>query len=200
MQQRPFPNIQIVAARNVIGSLPAQNQVNGRGAAASRVDHYLVDLPEFCRVNAILRPVAGSRIEIEVWLPKDWNGKLLGIGSHGFGGNFERGDMGMALHRGYAVATSDLGHSSRDRETQAGFNVGDASFAIGNEAAIDDFAWRATHEMTVAAKALVRRFYGKGPRRSYFNGCSNGGRQAMREAQQFPKDYDGIIAGSAAMN
>lgn len=200
LQQRPIANIQILAARTVKGSLPPQDQVNGRGAAAARVDEHLIDLPEFCRVNAILKPVPGSRIEIELWLPKDWNGKLLGIGSHGFGGNFERGDMGMALHRGYAVVTSDLGHSSRDRERQGGFNVGDASFAVGNDVAIDDFAWRATHEMTVAAKTLVRRFYGKAPRRSYFDGCSNGGRQAMREAQQFPADYDGILAGSAAMN
>ena len=200
LQKRPLANIDVLAARTVVGSLPVQDQVNGRGAAASRVDHNLTDLPEFCRVNAILKPAPASRIEIEVWLPKDWNGKLLGIGSHGFAGNFERGDMAMALHRGYAVATSDTGHTKPSAETQASFNVGDASFAVGNEAAVDDFAWRATHEMTVAAKTLVRRFYGKAPRRSYFDGCSNGGRQAMREAQQFPNDYDGILAGSAAMN
>ena len=192
--------MRILAARSVVGRLPAADEVHGRGSTAAQVSPHLIGLPEMCRVNALLTPVSGSRIEIELWMPKDWNGKLLGIGSHGFGGNIERGDMGMAVRRGYAVVTSDLGHSSRTSETQAGFNVGDARFAIGNEVAIDDFAWRATHEMTVAAKALVRRFYGKVPRRSYFNGCSNGGRQALREAQQFPADYDGIIAGGAAMN
>ena len=200
IQQRSSANLQILAARPVVGRLPAADEVHGRGSSATQVNPHLLDLPGFCRVNAILSPVPGSRIEIELWLPKNWNGKMLGIGSHGFGGNIERGDMGMAVHRGYAVVTSDLGHSSRTSETQAGFNVGDARFAIGNEVAVDDFAWRATHEMTVAAKALVRHHYGKPPRRSYFNGCSNGGRQAMREAQQFPNDYDGILAGSAAMN
>lgn len=200
LRQGTSAKVEILAATAVVGSMPALDQVSGRGSRAGQIDHNLLDLPEFCRVNAILKPVPGSRIEIEMWLPKAWNGKLLGIGSHGFGGNFERGDMAMALHRGYAVVTSNLGHSSRISETQAGFNVGDARFAIGNEVAIDDFAWRATHEMTVAAKMFVRRFYGKAARRAYFDGCSNGGRQAMREAQQFPRDYDGIIAGSAAMN
>ena len=190
---------QILAARSVEGRLPAEDEVKGRGAASTGVDPYLSDLPVFCRVNAILKPVPASRIEVELWLPQTWNGKLLGIGSHGFGGNFERGDMAMALRRGYAVVTSDLGHSSRVSLRQADFNIGDASFARNNEAAVDDFAWRATHEMTVTAKSLVRRFYGKAARRSYFDGCSNGGRQAIREAQQFPADYDGILAGSAAM-
>ena len=191
--------VQILTARSVESRLPPEDDVKGRGANASAVDPHLINLPAFCRVNAILSPVAGSRIGVELWLPQAWNGKLLGIGSHGFGGNIERGDMGMALRRGYAVATSDLGHSSRVSQRQADFNIGDASFARNNEVAVDDFAWRATHEMTVTAKSLVRRFYGKAARRSYFDGCSNGGRQAMREAQQFPADYDGILAGSAAM-
>ena len=191
--------LRIESAAPVIGSLPEGAEVKGRGSHAGKLSPYLVNLPQFCRVNAILRPVPGSRIEIELWLPKDWNGKLVGLGSHGFGGNFERGDMGMALRRGYAVVTSDLGHSSRVSERQADFNVGDARFAINNPVAVDDFAWRATHVMTLAAKDLVKRFYGTRARRAYFDGCSNGGRQAIREAQQFPHDYDGIVAGSAAM-
>lgn len=198
--KRAPADIEVLAARTVTGRLPAAEEVKARGPANAQVNPYLLDLPAFCRVNAILKPVPRSRIEIELWLPAKWNGKLLGIGSHGFGGNFERGDMAMALHRGYAVVTSDLGHSSRDSARQGGFNVGDARFAIGNDTAVDDFAWRATHQMTVAAKALVKRFYGTAARRSYFDGCSNGGRQAMREAQQFPKDYDGILAGSAAID
>ena len=190
--------LRIESAASVIGSLPEGAEVKGRGSHAGKISPYLVNLPQFCRVNAILSPVKGSRIEIELWLPKDWNGKLVGLGSHGFGGNFERGDMGMVMRRGYAVVTSDLGHSSRVSERQADFNVGDARFAINNPVAVDDFAWRATHVMTLAAKDLVKRFYGTRARRAYFDGCSNGGRQAMREAQQFPRDYDGIVAGSAA--
>ena len=200
LQRAGIAGMQVLTAAEVVGSLPAADAVNGRGPDANKINPYLLHLPPFCRVIAILNPVPRSRIEIELWLPKQWNGKLLGIGSHGFGGNFERGDMAMGLHRGYAVVTTDLGHSSKTNERQAGFNVGLAEFAVGNEVAVDDFAWRATHEMTVAAKQLVRMRYGAAPRRSYFDGCSNGGRQAMREAQQFPRDYDGIIAGSAAMN
>ena len=130
------PTLHIESAAPVIGSLPEGAEVKGRGSHAGKISPYLVNLPQFCRVNAILNPVKGSRIEIELWLPKDWNGKLVGLGSHGFGGNFERGDMGMALRRGYAVVTSDLGHSSRapveDRLDQAVVNA-DASARGGCE-------------------------------------------------------------------
>ena len=199
-----LPSVQIVSAVQVQDILPAADLVPSRGANAQPVNPHLHNLPPFCRVIATLTPVRGSRIGIELWLPENWNGKLLGIGNHGFGGEYERGDMAQGMHRGYAVVTTDMGHStpgysSRTSEIQAGFNVGIASFAVGNPVAVEDFAWRATHEMTVTAKALIRHHYGKKPRRSYFNACSGGGRQALREAQQFPKDYDGIIAGSAAM-
>jgi feruloyl esterase len=200
LQRASVAGMQVLAVSELVGSVPAADVVHGRGADAGKINPHLLNLPAFCRVNAILSPVPRSRIEIELWLPQAWNGKLLAIGSHGFGGNIERGDMAMGLHRGYAVVTSDLGHSSRSNERQAGFNVGSAEFAVGNEVAIDDFAWRATHETAVAAKELVKLRYGAGARRSYFDGCSNGGRQAMREAQQFPGDFDGIIAGGAAMN
>ena len=200
LQRARIAGMQVLAAAEIVGSLPTADLVNGRGADANKVNPYLLNLPPFCRVSAILSPMPQSRIEIELWLPKQWNGKLLGIGSHGFGGNFERGDMAMGLQRGYAVVTSNLGHSNKTQVRQAGFNVGSAEFTVGSEVTVDDFAWRATHEMTVAAKKLVKLHYGSGPGRSYFDGCSNGGRQSMREAQQFPGDYDGLIAGSAAMN
>ncbi|HVR92042.1 MAG TPA: tannase/feruloyl esterase family alpha/beta hydrolase [Novosphingobium sp.] len=169
-----------------------------------------LNLPRFCRVTAIASPVTGSQIGIELWLPADWNGKLLGLGNHGFGGEYERGYMAMGLQRGYAVATTDTGHSSRDtakqagfsagRATFSGFNIGSAAFATGNPVAVEDFAWRAVHQMTVTAKALVTRYYGVSARRAYFDGCSTGGRQAMREVQQFPDDYDGVISGGAPMH
>lgn len=192
--------VQVSATTEVIGTLPTEDLVKGRGQDADKVDPHLANLPAFCRVIAILTPVPRSRIEMELWLPAKWNGKLLAIGSHGFGGNFERGDMAMGLHRGYAVVMSDLGHSSREAQRQNNFNVGSGAFAVGNNVAIDDFAWRATHESAVAAKELVKLRYGSGAKHAYFDTCSNGGRQAMREAQQFPDDFDGIIAGSAAMN
>ena len=192
-------DITILSAQDTSNTLPDEDLVPSRGAHVQRVDPLLRNMPEFCRVKARLSPVKGSTIGVELWMPADWNGKLLGIGNHGFGGEFERGDMAVGLRRHYAMVTTDMGHAGT-RGSQGGMNVGNAEFVVGNQVAIDDYAWRATHEMTVAAKVLVARYYGVAASKAYYNACSNGGRQAMREVQQFPADYDGVISGSAAMN
>ena len=93
--------------------------------------------------------------------------------------------MASGLERGYATASTDTGHEG-----------GSASFALGHPEKVIDFGWRAVHEMTVTAKQVIAAFYGSGPEYSYWYGCSAGGRQAMMEAQRFPGDYDGIIAGA----
>lgn len=192
MRRAAVKNVQVTSATEVARSLPANQFAPTRQRPfAQPVVPNLKDLPRFCRVTARLSPVPGSRIGIDLWLPEQWNGKLVAIGNHGFSGEFEHEDMALALKRGYAVVTTDGGHSERDSA--------EAEFAINNPVAVDDFAWRAVHEMTVAAKELVRLNYGVAARRAYFDGCSNGGREAMREAQQFPGDYDGIISGGAAM-
>ena len=95
--------------------------------------------------------------------------------------------MAQALARGYATTSTDTGHS-----TPGG------SFALGHPEKLADYAYRSEHEMTVKAKAVVNAFYGNAPSRSYFNGCSTGGRQALTEASRYPDDFDGIIAGAAA--
>ncbi len=191
-----LPNVRIISADQVDGKLPAEILADSQGQDRNGD---LTRLPSFCRVRADLSPVAGSHIGVELWLPQQWNGKLLGFGNHGFGGEYERGYMAMGVNRGYAVVTTDTGHVSRNSGTQVGFNVGNAEFALDNPVAVEDFAWRAIHEMTVAAKSLTLLNYGSLPRRAYFAGCSTGGRQAMREVQQFPDDYDGVIAGGAPM-
>jgi feruloyl esterase len=156
----------------------------------------LTNLPPFCRVAATLRPSSGSDISIEVWMSlANWNGKFQGVGNGGFAGSItytsgnggiERG-MAEALKRGYATASTDTGHTA------------DAVPAfLGHPEKLVDFGHRAVHEMTVAAKAIVAAFYGTGPKLSYWNGCSTGGRQGLMEAQRFPTDYDGIIAGAPA--
>ena len=94
-----------------------------------------------------------------------------------------------ALQRGYATSATDTGHRG---------NMGAADFALGHPEKVKDFAWRAIHEMTVESKALINAYYGNAIRRAYFSGCSNGGRQALMEAQKFPADFDGIIAGAPA--
>src|SRR6185503_2224164 len=141
---------------------------------------------EFCRVKAVARPVADSEIQIEVWLPPpaSWNGKLLGTGNGGYSGAMSVPAMQAALKDGFAVTGSDTGHSG-----------GDLQFGQEHPEKIADWAWRAIHAMTDVAKLTARNYYGKFPRKAYFSGCSTGGQQALSEAQRFPTDYDGIVAG-----
>jgi hypothetical protein len=196
MLQANLRNVRVLSASDVAGKLPElEPQIapeNRLIAGVHEDDPDLRDLPRFCRVIATVSPVAKSRIVVELWLPEQWNGKLLAIGNHGFAGELEHADMGMGLHRGYAVAASDVGHTAPKDSKASG------RFAADNGAAADDFAWRGAHEMAVLGKTMVQMHYGSPARRAYFDTCSNGGRQAIREAQQFPADFDGIIAGSAA--
>ncbi len=146
------------------------------------------ELPAFCRVAATLRPSADSDIKIEVWMPlADWNGKFQAVGNGGWSGSIAYPAMGNALRRGYATSSTDTGHAGSS-----------ASFALGHPEKLIDFGYRSEHEMTVAAKAIITTFYSRAPRYAYWNGCSAGGRQALKEAQRFPEDYDGIIAGAPA--
>lgn len=148
------------------------------------------NLPAFCRVTAELKPSKDSAIKIEVWMPAvGWNGKYSGQGNGGFAGMIGYGAMASAVSNGYATAGTDTGHSG---------GATDAGWALGHPEKVVDFGYRAIHEMTVKAKAIISAFYGDGPKRSYFAACSNGGRQALMEAQRFPEDYDGIIAGAPA--
>ncbi|HUP38974.1 MAG TPA: tannase/feruloyl esterase family alpha/beta hydrolase [Vicinamibacterales bacterium] len=145
-------------------------------------------LPAFCRVAATLTPTADSDIKIEVWLPASgWNGKYQAVGNGGWAGSITYGAMARALRDGYTTSSTDTGHTG-----------GDASFALGHPEKLVDYAYRAVHEMTVTSKAIANAFYGTDATRSYFNGCSTGGRQALIAAQRFPHDFDGIVAGAAA--
>ena len=148
-------------------------------------------LPEFCRVQAISRPTPDSRIGIEVWLPTSgWNGRYLGAGNGSYGGSFNYYRLGEGLNAGYAVSSTDTGHRGRALDT---------TWAVGHPEKQADFDWRAVHETAETAKALVAAFHGKAPERSYFASCSNGGRQGLMEAERFPEDYDGILAGAPAL-
>jgi Tannase and feruloyl esterase len=145
-------------------------------------------LPSFCRVAVTLKPSPDSDIKVEVWLPASgWNGKFQAVGNGGWAGTIGYAAMSRALAHGYATSSTDTGHTG-----------GSASFALGHPEKLADYAYRSEHEMTVKAKAIIDGFYGTGPKLSYWNGCSTGGRQALIEAQRFPDDYDGIIAGAAA--
>jgi feruloyl esterase len=142
----------------------------------------------FCRVAATLTPSSDSDIKVEVWLPlANWNGKFQGVGNGGWSGAVSTGALATAVRRGYAAASTDTGHQG-----------GSGQFALGHPEKLIDFGYRAVHEMTVQAKAIVAAFYGNGPRLSYWVGCSSGGKQGLKEAQKFPADYDGIVAGAPA--
>jgi feruloyl esterase len=174
-----LPNTTITAAQSVAAGAFAPPS----GSAAP-----YKELPAFCRVAGVIKPTNDSEIKFEVWLPgANWNGKFHGIGNGGFAGSISYTGLAGALARGYATASTDTGHSGAD-----------ASWARGHPEKIVDYGYRAIHEMTEKAKLIVKAFYGDEPKRSYFASCSNGGRQALMEAQRYPNDYDGVIAGAPA--
>jgi feruloyl esterase len=147
-------------------------------------------LPAFCRVAATLKPSSDSDIKIEVWLPASgWNGKFQAVGNGAFNGTIAYPALAAALMRGYAAGSTDTGHTG-----------GGAQWALGHPEKVVDFGWRAVHELTVASKAIITAHYASRPRFSYWNGCSAGGRQGLKEAQRFPDDFDGIIAGAPGLD
>jgi feruloyl esterase len=147
------------------------------------------NLPPFCRVAGIVQP----SINFEVWLPsasgdRRWNGKFNGVGNGGLAGFIAYDAMMQSLGRGYATASTDTGHIEK-------FN--DDSWAL-DEKLLVDFASRSIHMTAVAAKTIIRAYYGRDPQYSYFTGCSGGGGQGLSEAQRYPADFNGIIAGAPA--
>ena len=158
----------------------------GRGSAANAALYK--SLPEFCRVAATLKPTSDSDIKVEVWLPASgWNGKFQAVGNGGWAGVISYSALAEAVKGGYASASTDTGHVG-----------GRGTFAMDHPEKLADFSWRSEHEMTVKSKDLIKAFYGNAPKLSYWNGCSTGGRQGLKEAQKFPNDYDAIIAGAPA--
>ncbi len=147
---------------------------------AAQADALYRSLPAFCRVRIDSHPSSDSDIKIEVWLPlKGWNGKLQGRGNGGFAGEIDDFSLALALHEGYATAGTDTGHAASGV---------DARWALGHPEKVIDFGYRAIHEMTQDAKLVVKQFYGKHPlQHAYFASCSNGGRQALMEAQRLPR-------------
>jgi hypothetical protein len=147
-------------------------------------------LPAFCRVRGVLEPSSDSHIEFEVWLPiSGWNGRYEGLGNGGFAGAIGYAGLAHAIAQGYAASDSDAGHKA------AGV---DARWALGHPEKIADFGYRAVHETAEKSKTLIASFYGNPARRAYFSSCSDGGREALMEAQRFPADYDGILSGAPA--
>jgi hypothetical protein len=183
-----IPDTTITLAQTV-----AAGTYNGPPAAKSggELDFFYKSLPAFCRVVAEAKPSSDSDIKLEVWLPASgWNGKLEGIGVGGFAGSIDRMQIATSMKAGYAATATDTGHT--------GSSPLDAAWAMGHPEKIIDYGYRGIHEMTRVAKTVIAAYYSKPPQHSYFAGCSGGGREALMEAQRYPEDYDGILAGSPA--
>jgi len=144
-----------------------------------------VDVPAFCRVAGKVWP----EVQFEIWMPVEWNRKLLAVGNGGLAGSINFRQMVEPLQRGYATASTDTGHEGRGN---------DASWASGHMQRVIDFAHRAVHVTAQADKGIIEAFYGARPAHAYFSGCSQGGQEALTLAQKYPADFDGIIAGDPA--
>ena len=186
LAMRAFPSTTIASARVVPAGAFSPPALGGLPPA---IDY--ASLPAFCRVTGSIKPAENSDIRFEVWLPEQgWNGRFLQTGNGGAAGAIMLGSLAEPLARGYAVANTDTGHQG---------SLGDFSWAAVADR-LADFQYRAVHELTVVGKAITEARYGSAPEKSYWNGCSTGGRQGLKEAQRYPEDYDAIVAGAPANN
>jgi feruloyl esterase len=185
-----LPNGAITIARQVDAGAFTPSEA-AAGPAPSAGDRQAFSrLPPFCRVVATLRPSSDSDITVELWMPAAaWNGKFQAVGNGAFMGSIPYPALTTALGRGYAAGATDTGHVG-----------GGASWALGHPEKVIDYGWRAVHELAVTSKKIIASYYTAGPRFSYWNGCSAGGRQGMKEAQRFPADFDGIVAGAPGLD
>jgi hypothetical protein len=140
-------------------------------------------VPAYCQIKGYIVPQIG----FELRLPENWNGKFMEVGCGGWCGSINADACAPPLKRGYACVASNMGHEGAGEDTL---------WADRNLQAQIDFGYRATHVALLSGKAIAERFYGREPARSYFVGCSTGGYQGVTEAERFPWDFDGIIAGA----
>lgn len=170
----------------------AQSQLGGPYVAPDAWHLAFANLPPYCEVQATIKPTSDSSIKVRVWMPANYNGRYLGTGNGGYAGGFFFSELADGINRGFATANTDMGTSPA-----AGTN---ADALVGHPEKWKDFGWRSTHLMTTFAQALIASYYGNPAKKSYFAGCSTGGQQGLMEAQRFPNDYDGILAGAPAFN
>lgn len=188
LKELQLPKAEITSATSVPAGFFAGSVPTVAGAAT-------VNLPPHCVVRAIARPTSDSEIGIEIWLPEEnWNGRYEQLGNGGWAGAIHERPLAGALQRGFAAAATDDGHQGG--VTDDGRGVRSAEFAIGHPERLIDYGYRALGETRAAAMAVIGAFYGRGAERSYFSGCSDGGREALMLAQRYPEDFDGILAGN----
>jgi feruloyl esterase len=143
------------------------------------------ELPAFCRVVGVIRPTTDSHVGFELWLPEQWNGRYLQTGNGGFAGVINYGGMGSVLRNGFAVASTDDGHTGPG-----------AAWALGHPEKVIDYGYRAVHLTSIISKQILASYYGRNSSHAYFSGCSDGGRESLMEAQRYPDDFDGYLVGA----
>ncbi|KAL5603981.1 hypothetical protein FOVSG1_006731 [Fusarium oxysporum f. sp. vasinfectum] len=142
-----------------------------------------------CRVTLQILTSPRSNIKLEAWLPENWSGRFLSTGNGGLGGCIQYEDIEYAASLGFATVGTNNGHDG----------MGGESF-LDNADVIEDFAYRALHTGVVIGKDISQIFYGKPHNKSYYLGCSTGGRQGFKAVQSFPEDFDGVVAGAPAFS
>jgi feruloyl esterase len=212
----PCTNLQSLQLQHTTINSAADNTSGTFVVPGSSPPTAITGLPAFCRVTANLIPNADSNIKIEVWLPESaWNGRFLGTGGGGFQGVITYNELAIGVRAGFAATNSDLGTGSsgcnplfcgsngnmgNPLATAFGDPSSPSTGLFGHPERIKDFGFRAIHLMTLRGKEIANAFYGQKAQRAYFAGCSTGGQNALMEAQRFPDDYDGILAGAPAFN
>ena len=184
-----WANVDLTSEAKIQCGKVSQSDLSGLPEAPTQItDSELVPGSQsqiaYCSVKGYVLPQVGFEVRLPL---QGWNGKLIQVGSNGHGGVLWGDSCAPFVQRGYSCVVSDMGHRG------TGW---DGVWARDNLQGKLDWGYRATHVVTLAAKAVVRNYYRREPAHSYFSGCSTGGRQALQEAQRFPWDYDGIIAGA----
>jgi len=185
LAKRAFPQVRITAATATTAGTFAEPERAGRTPV--RYD----GVPAFCRVAGVASPEPGSHIGFEVWLPlaDAWSQRLHMVGNGAYGSNLYYAQLVARVRRGDVAVATDTGHSGSS-----------LLFGKDNPIAIADWGNRAVHASVVAAKLVVKAYYGRAQRWSYFSGSSTGGHEALMAAQRYPADFDGIIAGAPGNN
>jgi feruloyl esterase len=212
----PCTNLQSQAFEHTTITSAADNTSGAFVVPGANPPQTITGLPAFCRVTATLTPTSDSAIRIELWLPETtWNGRFLGTGGGGFQGVFTYSELASGIQAGFAATNSDLGTgvsgcsplycgSDGNMGNPLAIAFGDpanpSAGLFGHPERIKDFGYRAIHLMTLRGKEIAAAFYQQHAARAYFAGCSTGGQNALMEAQRFPHDYDGILAGAPAFN
>jgi Tannase and feruloyl esterase len=184
------PNCEALTGLKLTDTTITEARPNTTGAftPAGARSRPLDKLPPFCAVKGVLKPTPTSAIQFEVWLPESgWNGKLHVVGNGGLAGTISYPAMADALREGFATASTDTGHAATEPNSW-----------LEDKERVIDYSYRGLHLTTVDAKAILQSYYSQPAKYAYYSGCSTGGKQGLMEAQRYPADFDGILAGDAA--